>query len=282
MKFSERMGLSKNEKQIQVDFVDNDLRTALWNQLDLGLFESDRLKEWDFDDTALKRMKYIFSVLWMNFYHKTYDSLPTSEWDMYQFLRNDFFACAWYEVYDIIEEIIKCIKHMTHIELLYEIGTLQEGLNYQLEKENSAYRIIDGIVCGIIDPQAIEQVETALKDNDFPQVKTHLTRALELLSDKQNPDYRNSIKESISAVESIAILLSRKEKATLGDALAEIERNGKIHPSLKKGFSNIYGYTSNDDGIRHALMEESNLEKADAHLFFLLCTVFVNYLKTKF
>jgi len=46
---------------------------------------------------------------------------------------------------------------------------------------------------------------------------TDLSRALELLSDRKQPDYRNSIKESISAVEATCQVFASKSRATLGD-----------------------------------------------------------------
>jgi hypothetical protein len=114
----------------------------------------------------------------------------------------------------------------------------------------------------------------------FALVATHLASALNHLSNRQNPDYRNSIKESISAVEAIAKVISRKEKAELGDALAALEQTGKLHGALRKGYTALYGYTSDASGIRHALMDESNLTADDAKYFLLACTAFVNYLKT--
>lgn len=124
-------------------------------------------------------------------------------------------------------------------------------------------------------------LEQALNDNDFPAVRAHLRRALELLSNQKSPDYRNSIKESISAVESLAKVMSGKPKATLGDALKLIEKKGKVHPSLKEGFSKLYGYTSDEGGIRHAMLDEPSLSAADAKFFLLACTNFINYLKSK-
>lgn len=150
-----------------------------------------------------------------------------------------------------------------------------------MEEELSGYRFVKGIFTIVIDKQEIEMLENALTDKDFPNVKAHLHRALELLSDRKNPDYRNSIKESISAVESIAKEIAQTPKAELGDALKEIEKQGKLHGAMKKAFLNLYGYTSDANGIRHALMEESNLTADDAKFFLLACTSFINYLKAK-
>jgi hypothetical protein len=102
-----------------------------------------------------------------------------------------------------------------------------------------------------------------------------------LLSNREQPDYRNSIKESISAVESLARIMTNNHKATLGDALKIIERSGKLHPALKEGFSKLYGYTSDEGGIRHAMLEEPNLTSADAKFFLISCTNFINYMKSK-
>jgi len=73
-------------------------------------------------------------------------------------------------------------------------------------------------------------LEEALRDSRFAGVSSHLERALELYADRQKPYYRNSIKESISAVESMARLVADNLKATLGDALKEIERKGALSP----------------------------------------------------
>ena len=115
----------------------------------------------------------------------------------------------------------------------------------------------------------------------FAGVAAHLQRALELLSDREQPDYRNSIKESISAVESMARVVVENPKATLGDALRVLEKRGTLHPALKDGFGKLYGYTSDEQGIRHAMLDEPSISAADAKFFLLSCTSFANYLKAQ-
>ncbi len=107
--------------------------------------------------------------------------------------------------------------------------------------------------------------------------------ALSKLSDRKNPDFRNSIKESISAVESLCQKITGKPKATLGDALKAIEKNGRVnlHSALKRGYEAIYGYTSDADGIRHAMSEQSNCDFADAKYMLVSCSAFINYLIEK-
>lgn len=79
----------------------------------------------------------------------------------------------------------------------------------------------------------------------------------------------------------MAKVVTGQPKASLGGALRELEKRGHLHKSLKVGFSSLYGYTSDEGGIRHAMLEEPDLTAADAKFFLLSCTSFINYLKTK-
>jgi hypothetical protein len=80
---------------------------------------------------------------------------------------------------------------------------------------------------------------------------------MELASDKHKPDARNSIKESISAVESTTKVIAQTPKATLEDALKVLDKQGDLHPCLKAAFSKLYGYTSDEGGIRHGFESHS-------------------------
>ena len=59
----------------------------------------------------------------------------------------------------------------------------------------------------------------------------------------------------------MARIVSEKPKATLSDALKAIEKNGLLHEALKDGFIKLYGYTSDADGIRHAMLDEPTLTR---------------------
>jgi HPt (histidine-containing phosphotransfer) domain-containing protein len=54
-----------------------------------------------------------------------------------------------------------------------------------------------------------------------------------------------------------------------------------IHHALKKGFSLIYGYTSDEGGIRHAMIGENKCDFDDAKYMLVSCSAFLNYLAGK-
>ena len=135
----------------------------------------------------------------------------------------------------------------------------------------------------ITSKEEIVSIEKAIKVSEN-NVKLHLQTALGLLAKKPSGDYRNSIKESISAVEAVCRELTAK--STLGDALNELEKTGVVIPKVMKlGFDKLYGYTNNKEtGIRHALMDNdgSYIPSSDEAVFMLVsCSAFINYLYSK-
>ena len=114
--------------------------------------------------------------------------------------------------------------------------------------------------------------------SEFDPVTSHLNQALSHFSHRTNPDYRNSIKESISAVEALVKIFLNNSNGTLGQLLNKLERERNLHPALKASLSSLYGYTSDADGIRHALIESSEPSHKDAKFMLVACSAFVSYL----
>ncbi len=132
----------------------------------------------------------------------------------------------------------------------------------------------------ITSDQEITAIEEALSVSQ--QFTPHLERALELLADRKSPDYANSIKESISAVEATCKLITGHPKATLGAALGRLESKlGPLHSDLTDAFKKLYGYTSDTQGIRHALVGKRDLDIEDARFMLISCSAFINYLVAK-
>ena len=103
-------------------------------------------------------------------------------------------------------------------------------------------------------------------------------------ADRRKPDYENSIKESISAVESICCIITEQsgKTATLGKTIKQLKDKGvHIHQSLESAFSSMYGYTSDENGIRHGSIDFQEAHAEDAKYMLVSCSAFVNYLIEK-
>ncbi|WP_120430820.1 AbiJ-NTD4 domain-containing protein [Acinetobacter baylyi] len=280
MRFSERYGYKPVREIIQKDSIDQELRNALWSLYDRIIFANFYNSVSPSSSRILgSNLEGFFLNIYMNIFHKPTDEIPFFISEGISKLKKYFMSCQWYEVYDFIEVTLD-----NYPNIRYNLNSFSNSINLCLEKYLSAYRLSNSNILEITSEEEIQSIEDALENtNQYSGVQLHLNQALKLISDRQNPDYRNSIKESISAVESICKVITQDDKATLGKALKIIEDRHDIHPALKNSLNQLYGYTSDGDGIRHAMLEESNLSYIDAKFMLVSCTNFINYLieKTK-
>jgi hypothetical protein len=93
--------------------------------------------------------------------------------------------------------------------------------------------------------------------------------------------FADSVRESIHAVESVVRVL--EPDGDFGKALAKLEAKTSIHGAMKKGFLAIYGFSSDEQGIRHPLLDKdaADVDEADAMFMIGACSAFVSYLINK-
>ncbi|MCB0419469.1 MAG: hypothetical protein KDD61_00625 [Bdellovibrionales bacterium] len=267
-RFSERYGHKPIKFEIQKDDIDADLANGLWNQIHKYFLSCTKVQGGfsipDDDVSALVK------DLWEDFFKTQSDTIPWNWGDTVKEIKEFYFKSNWWEIYDFTEFIAQRCSHNKKERFI-------SACNQILERELSGYRFVKCSITPITDDIEISTIESATNiSSQFGNVSEHIKTSLGKLSDRQNPDYRNSIKESISAVEALCRILTDNPKATLGDLLAEMD---KLHPAMKRGFSALYGYTSDANGIRHSLGFGENLaDFEDAKYMLVSCAGFVNYL----
>jgi len=276
MRFSQKIGKTLIKSIFQVESIDQDLKNRLWNIIHDDITSR---KYYNFNDDN-KRVIFYYK-LWRDFFNIPINEIPRNRITVddglaQQFIRKWYVLAEWYEIYDLLEFVIVCASHTTKDYLI-------EKINEALRLEVSAYRIVSESFVRINSELEIQTIEKAIEVSDgLKSVNTHLELALDMLSDRSSPDYRNSIKESISAVEAYCNIITNDPKASLGKALAIIEKKHGLHGSIKTAFSALYGYASDAGGIRHALLaEDVELKFEDAKFMLVSCASFVNYLSVK-
>lgn len=270
--FAERKGYKPTIEGIQVESIDSALKNRLWSVLYTIYFE------------PIAQVGYAFSIdrdpivfpLWDEFFKRPVDTLPRGGHEFVNFVRDYFYSGKWFDVFDLIEAVLRCSNH----------SGKDKGFtvfcNRVFEDEVAGYRLISGQITPITHKEGIRSVEDAL-GNSPNLVSQHLERALELLSDRKEPDFRNSIKESICAIEALCRQITDEPKLTLGKALSKIEQSEKVdfHPAFREACNKLYGWTNDEDGVRHSLMDKSNLSQEDARFMLVACSTFTNYLIVK-
>jgi hypothetical protein len=276
-RFSDRLGITTPPTTLQTDSMNDALRNSLWNLILQCLRAKDR---------GIHAYTCWHEVTWAIaglFLKVPLDSVPFHDADEAQdWLRDRFSSLKWYEIYNLLEFLVHALPHVPGFP--WAEDALTEAGNRILEEELSAYRFIQGELVAISNPTeiaAIEEAATIAASAGLDGVHTHIKTALTLLGQKPKPDYRNSIKESISAVESAAKRITGSEKGELKDALALLDGQIQLHGALKKGFLSLYGYSSDADGIRHALLEETTVGFEEAKFMLVSCSAFATFLISK-
>lgn len=270
--FSERYGYTKPSDVIIRERITPEIKNAILTCYDIL---KERLNSVDCLFIYLNLDEYI----WTNFLN-----MRKSEWTIYidiisKYIKNE--RNEWFKKLDLIEICIKYLyfngKKDSGISISSDIFVGE--LNRNFRRLNFAYRIVNKEIVEITSEEEIKEIETALstsKDN----IKIHLNNALELYSKRPVADYRNSIKESISAVEAISRNITGENVLNF----KKMEEKGVVVPTvLRKAFECLYGYTNDKTtGIRHALMDDTNAPQAEEALFMLVsCSAFINYLNKK-
>lgn len=91
------------------------------------------------------------------------------------------------------------------------------------------------------------------------------------------PDFENSIKESVSAVESCLMVLLNEPSGTLG----KIIKQARLDPDIERLISQAYGFASNKDFVRHGGTTASSLTKAEAEFFLDFAAMSIVYITSK-
>lgn len=265
--FSQRYGLAPVPTMPSVDEVSQDLQTDLLNAV---------LSACAGSDLALR--------IWTEFLHRSITEAPKTISgtrvtyrfvDVINMAKVQFRNSPGWWIYDLLE-FICCGRISSSMS-----DELRAQVNQALERDFTAVRMIDDLITPITDEQQRETIEIAMQA-PLAGVRTQLHNSLDLMSDRGDPKYGDSIKNSIGAVETLCRKITGDDKATLGQALRRL-KDAKIllHPSLGRAFQQLYGYASDESGVRHALMDEDRLEVEDARYMLVTCSAFINYLMVK-
>ena len=276
-RFSERFRYQPIRTVVQIEEMDDELRNSLWNLLVEYYFARyvvpDTITGYSY---PTKELRQLVNLIWRDLFKLPTDTVGATWSATYGQLREHFLTTTWNGVYDFVEFAPNHFPDDYH----HSNAGFLEACNQVLQRELSGWRFSGTTLVKITSEEELSAIDEARElPPSMKVVGEHLAQALQLMSDKKKPDYRNSIKEAVSAVEGFCSLLARQDKADLDAALRVLEKRIKLHGALKKAFNSLYGYTSDANGIRHALLDEANLTFDEAKFMLVSCSAFINYLK---
>lgn len=274
--FSDRMGIHRINTEIQMNTLDERSRTALVNVIKsvyTTLFRD------DFEH--VQRQKFFTSIL-ADVYLQIVEYREGFRYDedkIMQLITQTILEDDYDAALTVVEYIFRFYKKYAREH--YVRIDAEALLNDVFRKEYVGYRMINGVIVPISDETEAKEISDAL-DTPYENVHKHLDKALQFIANRDTPDYENSIKESISAVEAMCSLILGKS-GTLGATLKKLEKENSIviHPALNEAFNKLYGYTNDSkSGIRHASeIGSAGSTFEEARYMLVTCSAFINYLK---
>lgn len=202
-------------------------------------------------------------------------------------LINKEFTKLFNKVLDLLEimldeiEILRIEMGMTELEFPAKIRKLFDkyAAPYWLDTSQRPYWFFPRS-CEE-EGEAVQQAIKTVHQGGMTGAATHLRKAAKSINVGEHAD---SIRESIHAVESVARTIDLDASKTLGPALSSLKKHGLLqHEALTKAFQQLYGYTCDEQGIRHALLDKSAADVGleEAIFMFGACASFSGYLTQK-
>ena len=273
MPFSQRAGLKPIPPQLKLGEASPELRRLLYYYIHLEMGRGTAYSPYSsavFND-EWKRVAMDLHVL---FFKQPADNFPYLVDKNEQRLNGFIQRADIGSLFDLVEFLVQHPGCSTE---------LKRELTGAFVTVRAAYRIFDNQYIAAIgtDEQAMA-FERAIVDAEVKNATAARKQLIAAGVALRNSDWAGSVRESIHAVEAMAVRLAPGTD-TLGAALRVLEQRGYLHGSLKAAFGSLYGYSSNEEGVRHALVfgDEAQVDEADALFMLGACASFVSYLLTR-
>jgi hypothetical protein len=268
--FEQAEGLAPLPTQLARTEVSQELRAVLWKYLHEQIDESAESgayayylgKPWD----------HILKEVYVYREHKLIDDFESELKPALAVVRRVFEKGSYSDIYGWLQFVLGINRSREFAERIARI----------LEYCRSPYRIVaDDVICPIGTDEEAATVNKAfvdLKASGLSGAREHLKSASAELS---AGNFSDSIRESVHAVESVVRIL--EPSGDFGKALAKLESKAKIHGALVAGFKSIYGFSSDEQGIRHPLLDKGApaVDEVDAIFMLGACSAFISYLINK-
>lgn len=190
-----------------------------------------------------------------------------------------FKAGTYDEVLSLVEFIANKFKYYSGRDHFGNsiYTTYYDDFNKLFEEEYVGYRFVNGIIVKITNKEEIKEISKAA-ESPYQSVNDHLHKAIGFIGVIKNADFKNSIKESVTALEDLCSILS-KDNSVLSETITKIFKEKNIHQALKDAVLKLYGFSSDAAGIRHdTAKRETRVTFDEAKLILVICSGIVNYL----
>lgn len=278
LSFSQAQGHEALPRALKLEELPCATRVQIWNLFYVHL-EKSANPPWMADGP--RRLNGDWADLLLKV-HVQHDNRPIDEWDdrfkrVCRLVRHRIETLPFNRVFDLVQYVLRqpeCpVEFRRRMQEIFAGGRL-------------AYRILGSSVPTIVpaateaEGEAIAATIRELSQAGLAGGETHLRQSATCIN---RGDWAGSLRESIHAVESVARKLAREKTKSLTQAINLVDEDIALHPRLKQACKMLYRYTSDEQGIRHALLDRTRANVGMDEALFMLgaCASFASYLWRK-
>jgi hypothetical protein len=208
-----------------------------------------------------------------------------SNWSEYPNIWNEaeryVYGCEWFQVYDIIERLWKCLKvRAVQWHRKKELAAFEEALNDFFVEKGIGWQLVNGEII-TRGPEAFEanvkMAKATLEESGRLTAAKEIHEALQALSRRPQPDLRGGVCHAMGSLECAARDITGDHKPTLGQILKK--HPGLVPSPLDEALCKVWGYASNE--ARH-VQEGQEPEREEVELLIWLAAAVATYLGKKF
>lgn len=190
--------------------------------------------------------------------------------------------CGWAEFYDFIELLGAVLiqkeadgpfddpEYFKNYQAKVNALFLEDGIGWSLNDKSELYRQVPKALA-----KRVAASESMLSDR-FETARIHYQKAVNYLH--QHPiDEANSIKEIVSALESVSKVLLPKAK-TLGDAVKLLRKDERFSSHLIDALEKLYIFSNATPLVRHGHAKAGKPSLQEAELALFVGAAFIRYL----
>ncbi|MGA1856931.1 hypothetical protein VH569_13190 [Azospirillum sp. 11R-A] len=274
MTFAQAEGEEPLPSPLKLKELSSSLRNELWSMIFVSIQRDKQTSGYNGNEYAGQKWSPILERLHLYHFNRPIDEYTNNLENWIPELKKICLKGDYIKVFGLFQFIIRTLKQ--NDQFINVIDSV-------LKKHKSAYFLVDGKTFFPISSDAEKSVVVsaldALSKSEYGGARSHIIKAIE---EFESGDNAGAVREAIHAVEAVARSMEPSAN-TLAPALAKLEKTSRIHPALKAAFSCLYGYTSDEEGVRHALVENSSAQVETEEALFMIgaCASFVTYLIAK-
>jgi hypothetical protein len=195
------------------------------------------------------------------------EHLKTADWpEFYDFVELFGRLLAEKDNASAFDETEYFKSYSTKVNALFQ----EDGIGWTLNERSELVRQIPRLAAA-----RAKEAEGALTDK-FEPARAHYQKATSYLF--QHPiDEANSIKEIVSAVESVAKVVAPKT-ATLGDAIKALRKDARFSSHMLDALEKVYGYSNATPQVRHGHAKAGRPRLREAELAHAVGVAFILYI----